>query len=104
MALTLGERVLSVLLQMQNEIFHHCLRRTRQQVHYQRTHHQPVPPLLIAFRADKELYMQALKIYYKINRFDLNDTCIESFNRLRSSTVALIRNLDAVLNYDPLTS
>lgn len=48
--------------------------------------------------------MQALKIYYKINRFDLNDTCIESFNRLRSSTVALIRNLDAVLNYDPLTS
>jgi hypothetical protein len=104
MAQTLGERVLSVPVEMQNEIFHHCLQRTSHDF-LGRPHHQPVPSLLVAFRADKELYKQALKIYYKINRFALSETSHEAFNCLQSSTAALICNLDVlVLNYHPKMS
>jgi hypothetical protein len=52
------------------------------------------PPFLIALRADRKVYLEALTVHYAMNQFTLRE---ESFKSLQfdliPSTVAMIQNL-----------
>ncbi|KAJ5038241.1 uncharacterized protein L3040_007108 [Drepanopeziza brunnea f. sp. 'multigermtubi'] len=51
------------------------------------------PALLMALRADKELYPEAIEMFYKLNYFTLNSVTIKTLDDLSPNAVMGIKNL-----------
>tara|TARA_R110002060_G_scaffold18937_1_gene25902 strand:- start:179 stop:460 length:282 start_codon:yes stop_codon:yes gene_type:complete len=51
------------------------------------------PPLVIALRSNKEMYPQALELYYKINFFTLDGITKDILKKVSRKAIANTRNL-----------
>jgi len=62
-------------------------------------HKSQTPSFLIAVRGDMELYGEALKVYYAVNKFYLNLKNVRSFTGLGHPAMNLIKRLQFVVPY-----
>jgi hypothetical protein len=93
MAPQLGEQILGLPVEIQDQIFAPCLDRGR----WRGVDSDLVPDLLVACRGDEGLYRRLLKIYYAVNSFCIDPRSIHVLNNLKPETTALMVHLEMLV-------
>lgn len=94
MASELGERILGLAVEIQNQIFALCLSRGM----WHDVDKDLVPEFLVTCRGNEVLYRRLLKLYYAVNSFCIDIRSIDVLNKLKPETAALMLQLEMVVH------